>query len=39
VMICRPNSKRTPFTNVYLICVLCTLFFAPLCTGFNFKSV
>jgi hypothetical protein len=39
VMICRLNSKRTPFTDVYLICVLCSLFFAPLCTDFNFLSV
>ena len=39
VMICRPNSKMTPFTDVYLICVLCSLFFAPLCTDFNFLSV
>ena len=39
VMICRPNSKITPFTDVYLIYVLCSLFFAPLCTGFNFLSV
>jgi hypothetical protein len=38
VMVCRPNSKRTPL-NVYLIYVLCSLFFAPLCTGFNFLSV
>jgi hypothetical protein len=27
-MICRPNSKGTPFIDVYLICVLCSLFFA-----------
>jgi hypothetical protein len=39
VMTCRPNSKQTPLTDVYLIFVLCSLFFAPLCTGFNFKSV
>ncbi len=39
VMICRPNSKRTPFIDVYLICVLFSLFFAPLCTDFNFLSV
>jgi hypothetical protein len=39
VMICRPNSKETPFIDVYLIYVLCSLFFAPLCTGFNFLSV
>ena len=39
VMICRPNSKMTPFTDVYLIYVLCSLFFAPLCTSFNFLSV
>jgi hypothetical protein len=37
VMICRPNSKRTPLINVYLIYVLCSLFFAPLCTDFNFN--
>ena len=24
-MICRPNSKGTPFIDVYLICVLCSL--------------
>ncbi len=28
VMICRPNSKEAPFIDVYLICVLCSLFFA-----------
>jgi hypothetical protein len=28
-MICSPNSKGTPFIDVYLICVLCSLFFAP----------
>jgi hypothetical protein len=39
VMICRPNSKITPFTDVYLIYVLCSLFFAPLGTDFNFLSV
>ncbi len=38
-MICRPNSKITTFTDVYLIYVLCSLFFAPLCTDFNFLSV
>jgi hypothetical protein len=38
-MICRPNSKGTPFIDVYLIWVLCSLFFAPLCTGFNFLCV
>jgi hypothetical protein len=27
VRICRPNSKITPFTDVYLIYVLCSLFF------------
>jgi hypothetical protein len=37
-MICRPNSKGTPFIDVYLICVLCSLFFAPLCTGFKFSK-
>jgi hypothetical protein len=37
--ICRPNSKKPPLFNVYLIYVLCSLFFAPLCTGFNFLSV
>jgi hypothetical protein len=39
VMSCRLNSKMTPFTDVCLICVLCSLFFAPLCTDFNFLSV
>ncbi len=39
VMICRPNSRITPFTDVYLICVPCSLFFAPLSTDFNFPSV
>ena len=38
-MICRSNSKKTQLTNVYLNYVLCSLFFAPLCTGFNFLSV
>jgi hypothetical protein len=38
-MICRPNSKKPPLNNVYLIYALCSLFFAPLCTGFNFLSV
>jgi hypothetical protein len=38
-MISRPNSKGTPFIYSYLICVLCSLFFAPLCTGFDFLSV
>ncbi len=31
--------RRTPLFNVYLIYVLCSLFFAPLCTGFDFQSV
>ncbi len=37
--ICRPNSMKPPLINVYLIYVLCSLFFAPICTGFNFLSV
>ncbi len=28
VMTCRPNSKETPLTDVYWICVLCSLFLA-----------
>jgi hypothetical protein len=36
VMSSRLNSKMTPFTDVCLICVLCSLFFAPLCTDFIF---
>jgi hypothetical protein len=39
LMICRPNSKKTPLINVYLNYVLCSLFFAPLWTGFDFPSV
>jgi len=39
VMICRPNRKILLFTDVGLICVLCSLFFTALCTGFNFLSV
>ena len=36
VMICRPNSKSSPFTDADWIYVPCSLFFAPLCTNFNF---
>jgi hypothetical protein len=39
VRICKPNSKISPFTDVDLTYVLCSLFFAPLCTDFNFLSV
>ncbi len=31
--------RRTPLFNIYLINVLCSWFFAPLCTGFDFLSV